>query len=1049
MSSATQIANRYQLYEKLGQGGMGAVYRAYDRLTGSTIALKRVLSDLDMNFDQTTPLNMRLNLSHEFRTLATLRHPNIISVLDYGFDRERQPFFTMNLLPDPQPVTLAAPHADTAQKTRWLIEMLQALAYLHRQGVIHRDLKPANVLVSNDQVQVLDFGLAQRGSLSPDEAEDSTAGTLAYMSPEQLKSEPASVQSDLYAVGMMAYELFLGRYPFDTRSTTGLIRQILEVMPDIWMIKRNIGDVLHRLLAKSPAERYPNADEAIAALCAATGFDIPHESAALRESYLQAAQFVGRREQLQTLTDALNTLTREPGHGAAWLIGGESGTGKSRLMEELRIRGLVNGANVVRGQAQAGSSLPLQVWREPARRLLLAAADRLSPLEIGILRELVPDAAAVVGQTVPDVPPLEGDAQRNRLRDTVVKLFRLAATDQPVLLLLEDLQWAEDSLAILNGVIRLTGEARLLMIGSFRDDEAPTLPDQLPGATSIKLPRLSDAEVAELSESMLGAGGRKPALLGFLQRESEGNAFFLVEIMRTLAEGAGRLGDIANMTLPAKVVAGGVQEVIRRRLARIPESARQLLRVAALIGRQPDLAVLQALIARGVVPDLETDLDGWLTTCANVAILEIADERWRFTHDKLREAILRDFDESARADYHRHIAEVLEALYPTDSARAGALMEHWQKAGHADREAHYAILAGERALAVSDYPNAERYTTHAITLIEAGGAPDLTGRLAALYSRLGDTIRLRGDYDQALAWIEKGIMHAHQNGQTTDLIDALVYRGITLTYPGRITESLNALDEAIRLARKHSYHAAAAKAIARMVSTRAIHDPGANPAELLTLLDEGIALSEVSQNAVHKLRNLTVRGIILAELERWDEAVTVYRETLQLATDLGDRATLLVGLNNFGEILKRMGRLDEYVTYAEQALNVSREIGHGEGMVITLFNMAETMSDNQRYEEALDYIRELLIVARRGRARLHIEYGIQALAYREEKRGALARAVELLGMLSAQTEIDENRDDAEKLLATIQPRMDANAYQQALERGRTLDFERTVTEILR
>jgi len=1041
-----QIANRYQLEEKLGQGGMGAVYRAFDRLTGSVVALKRVLGDLDTSGFQTTPISFRLNLSHEFRTLAALRHPHIINVMDYGFDTERQPFFTMELLPDPKPVTLAAGDAETTLKTRWLIEMLQALAYLHRQGIIHRDLKPANVLVSNDQVQVLDFGLAQRQAIPIDDDAEGTSGTLAYMSPELLRSEPASVQSDLYAVGMMAYELFLGRYPFDTQSTTTLIKQILETTPEVWMIKRSIGDVLRRLLAKAPNERFQNADEVIAALCNATGYSAPLESAALRESLLQAAQFVGRTEQLETLTHALEALTGEQPHGAAWLIGGESGTGKSRLMDELRIRGLVNGANVLRGQAQLAGGQPLQLWREPVRRLLLAV--EVSPLDIGILRELVPDAASLTGQSISDVPPLEGDAQKNRLRDTIVKLLRVAAEKQPILLLLEDLQWADDSLSILNGVIRAVSESPLLVIGSYRDDEAQTLPEKLPGAQTLKLPRLSSAEVAQLSESMLGEGGRKPDLLGFLQRESEGNAFFLVEIMRTLAESAGRLGDITNMTLPAKVVAGGVQEVIRRRLARIPTAARELLRVAGLMGRQFDLDVLKWLVAHGIAPELNMDIENWLTTCANVAILEIVDEHWRFAHDKLREAILRDVDDSLRPTLHRQIAEAMETLYPEDLARSAALAEHWQKAENSAKEAHYAILAGERAFAVSDYPNAERYTARAISLIESGVAPDLTAKLAMLYSRRGDVTRLRGDYEGALVLLDKAISLAQASDQIPESIDALINRGVALSSLGKIAESLSALEDAIRLGRAHQYHTATARAIARLASTTALHDPSANYAELLTLLDEGLTLSEVIQNPVHKLRNLTVRGIILAELERWDEAVTVYRETLQLATDIGDRTTLLIGLNNFGEILKRMGRLDEYVTYAEQALAVSREIGHAEGMVITLFNMAETMSDNQRYDDALGYVRELLQIAMRGHARLYIEYGLYSFAYCQEKRGDLLYAVEVLGLISAQTAIEENRNDAENLLAAIKRRLDEKQYTESLEYGRTMDFDQTIAEIL-
>jgi len=218
---------RYVLLEKLGEGGMGIVYKAYDRLMGQMVALKwvRVAADQIVYTTQivSSPSSTStfLSLAHEFRVLASIRHPNIINEYTYGFDKARRPYLTMEYLEGAQPITRYAFGRSTQEKIDLALQMLHALAYLHRRGIIHRDLKPANVLIWQGQARVLDFGIA----LAQGDPE-SPAGTVAYMSPEQLEGLPASEASDLYAVGVMLYEMFAGGHPFALLSFAGVMTAV-------------------------------------------------------------------------------------------------------------------------------------------------------------------------------------------------------------------------------------------------------------------------------------------------------------------------------------------------------------------------------------------------------------------------------------------------------------------------------------------------------------------------------------------------------------------------------------------------------------------------------------------------------------------------------------------------------------------------------------------------------------------------------------------------------------------------------------------------------
>ena len=290
----------------LVKGGMGAVYRANDRLTGNTVALKRVLVQTEnLMFSNRQPFggvgnhdkaeSVRTALINEFMMLATLRHPNIISVLDYGFDDQKQPYFTMELLKNAKPLDEKL-NVSLDTKIRFIIEMLQALAYLHRRGVLHQDLKPDNVMVVDNRVKVVDFGLASK--VDTNNHDGSLGGTFAYMAPELFEDKPPSIASDLYTIGVIAYQILAGQHPFDLNSSLNmLLLSIMTREPDFDQLPVDdaLQAVIKRLMQKLPHERYESANETIRAILEAVNRPLPEESVAIRESFVKAATFVGRK----------------------------------------------------------------------------------------------------------------------------------------------------------------------------------------------------------------------------------------------------------------------------------------------------------------------------------------------------------------------------------------------------------------------------------------------------------------------------------------------------------------------------------------------------------------------------------------------------------------------------------------------------------------------------------------------------------------------------------------------------------------------------------
>ncbi len=705
------VRGRYQLLEQLGEGSMGRVFRAYDRLSGETVALKRVSGPftiephLSSTVDDLPNTEPQVALAREFQSLASLRHPNIIGVRDYGF-ADGAPYFTMEFLEDAQNLLEAGRHRSLGDKIGLLVQMLQALVYLHRRDIVHRDLKPGNVLLAAERVRVLDFGLSVRTS----EARG-TVGTLNYMAPEVLYGQPAGPASDFYAVGVLAYQLLVGEHPFHRRPPGGsLIKRILTEEPDLGRpeIPPPLRPILGRLLAKQPAERFPRAADVIAAFSAATGVAYPPETEATRESLLQAASFVGRDRELGMLKRSLRQAL--DGHGEAWLIGGESGVGKSRLLDELRIHALVRGALVLRSQATRGGR-PYRLWRPILRRLLLET--EVNNLEASVLKAVVPDLDELIERPVADAPPLKPQATQARLLTALSNLIVRRSRRRPVVLIVEDLHWASgESLDLLRELASDVAALPLLLVGDYRDDERPELAEELRGLRHLKLGRLPRRAIRELSESMIGPAGRRQSVLNLLQRETEGNPLFLIEVVRALAEEAGELERIGSTTLPKSVFTGGLQRLVERRLSRVPAEAVAALQTSAVAGRQINLPML-----REAYPDLDVDL--WITTCANIAVLTTADERWGFAHQRLRDGVLAQLNEARLRQVHAQVAAALERAYPEPAEQADSLAYHWYQSGERpEKVVTFGQKAGDRALSLGAYSDARRQYERVVESLE-------------------------------------------------------------------------------------------------------------------------------------------------------------------------------------------------------------------------------------------------------------------------------------------------------------------------------------------
>ena len=1028
------FANRYLLQSIMGEGGMGSVYRAEDRLTGRQVALKRVLTfNDDDTLSETDETDFRLALAQEFKILASLRHPNIISVLDYGFDDKRQPFFTMELLTNAQTILRVAKDQPLRTKIDLLIQLLYALAYLHRRGIVHRDLKPENVLVQDGQVKVLDFGLSAAAGQS-----GITSGTLPYMAPEVLHGEEVSPASDLYAVGVIGFEIFAGQLPFDDQWIDRMLESILETTPDLTRLGTNeqLNVVIGKLLSKAPNDRYPDTLTTIHALSDVIGLPVPPENRAIRDSFLQAAHFVGRTEEMHLLTTALTEALQ--GSGSAWLIGGESGVGKSRLLNEIATLALIQGALVLRGQAIQEGARPYEMWLDGLRRLAISAD--LSDDEASVLKGVVPEIAVLLDRYVPELPFDEPGEQRGKLFLTLVQMLRKQS--QPILIMLEDLQWAGDeSLALLREIISLTPDLPLIIVGAYRADESPKLHDLLPETQLILLRRLSEAELRQMSEAMLGEVGRQPEVIDLLERETEGNAFFLVEVTRALAEEAGQLSQIGKSTLPAHVFAGGMQRIIQRRLGQVPEAAWPLLRQAAVIGRAIDLNVLSQLVQ-------QYDIQQWVTDCANAAVLEVQNGQWRFAHDKLREGVLNTLDAALQRQYHRQAAEAQEKLDSDSPQQVAALALHWGVAGNQAKEYTYSKAAGQQSHIISNFAEALAHLQRAIDLCEVVLPPEQAVRdRAQIVEMMGSAYFWMGEFKQARGHFELSLTLAQEVDNKALVGRALFGIGDALLQQGYFIDSRRYYQRALLVAQNIQEEVVISHALAGLgdVAWR-VQDY----ALAERYLRANLTLARKTGRLLQICNALNLLGIINSMKGHHPQAVNYFEECIGVARQIGDRSRVSQALSNLGELERMQGQLSVAKAHLEEALSISRQIGNRFSMANVLLNLGLLSFAQQDYAASLNHLYDALHISHEIGSIPLVLGVLGGWAHLLYQAGALRLAVHLVSLSLHHPGSSPDMRDLVigSLLTKLQDVLPPATYAEAYAHGQSLNLEMIVQETL-
>ncbi len=508
-----------------------------------------------------------------------------------------------------------------------------------------------------------------------------------------------------------------------------------------------------------------------------------------RLTHVPLTGLVARETEAALLTDAYKRAGAGEGR-AVILVSGDAGVGKTTLVAEVARRAAKEGACVLLGRCQEDVSASYSPFAEALHHYVAHAPEHVLRSHVEVhgsdIASMVPALAQRLG-AVPAPTGTDPETERYLLYGAVAGLLTTASTLQPTVLVLDDLQWSDSqSLRLLRHIVTTVESARLLVIGTFRDTElSPSNPlcdllgdlQREPSISRIELKGFDDTGVLAFMEAAAGQRLEEAAtdLAHALWLETEGNPFFVGEVLRSLTEtGAiyqddrGRwtvAGEMSEMVLP-----NSVREVISARVGRLGAQAGRVLSIAAVIGRDFDFDLLDAVTDLSQEEMLDV-LDG-ATGAALVHDVPDVPGRYSFSHALTQHTLYQGLPSVRRTRAHRQVAEAIEATVgQTSGARVGELAHHWLSASqpaNAAKAIGYARQAGEAALAALAPDDAVRYFSRAIQLAEIVPEDDpLVG--CDLRLALGEAQRQAG-----LPGYRETFLDAAHRAQELDATDRLV-----------------------------------------------------------------------------------------------------------------------------------------------------------------------------------------------------------------------------------------------------------------------------------
>jgi hypothetical protein len=684
VTAVTTIGGQYIVEGLLGEGGMGAVYKVRHATSGQLLAAKRLVLT-----GQRSAASERLLFEREYFWLSQLAHPRIVEVHDFGVDEDGA-YYTMELL-DGEDLRVAGKRLPWPRVCSILRDVASALAVLHSRRLLHRDITPRNVrCMSDGHVKLFDFG-----AMVPMGVCKQVVGTPVCVPPEAMELQALDGRSDLFAVGVLAYWMLTGRYPYLARTLHELAPRWREPIVPVSTLNSDIppalSDLVTQLLALDRDTRVSSAAEVIERLSAIADLPPePHEGVA--SAYLTMPALVGRGALVQKVRDHLMVLasradsssadpsmraTRPDLHaqakGAVLTISGGAGSGRTRILDACALEAKLLGFTVLRAGSGAGATGDYGVMRDLAAQLFVALPSVATSAALPHDDVLRP---CLTGERQPSALPAERRRTQGALRNWICEIAR----QHPLVFIVDDVDRIDEPSAVLLATLAYEREPfsiALVVANESRGEQTLAVDLIEKAGHRLELVPLSADETESLVRSVFGDAEHVTAVSRRVYEVSRGSPRVAMELMEHLvATGKARYGS-GSWVLPAvltdSVVPGALMDAFMARIKGLRADALELAEALSLT--DPAWMPVECYVHLTDHESTRRTLEATMALTA-AGILVTEGDRYRFTYRGCAEWLARTLAAERLRQLHVRISKVAK-----QHGNATLILQHLMDAG--------------------------------------------------------------------------------------------------------------------------------------------------------------------------------------------------------------------------------------------------------------------------------------------------------------------------------------------------------------------------------
>ncbi|NVB38717.1 protein kinase [Pseudenhygromyxa sp. WMMC2535] len=1003
------IQDRYRIESLIGTGAMGRVYRAEQTALRKPFAIKILSPQLTNDPDS------QARFANEAHNAASLNHPNVVSVVDYGRTKQGVTFLVMEyiegrsleqIIQDEHPL-------ERARIADLILQILAALTEAHGLGILHRDLKPENILIQSlrtrgELLKVLDFGIAKlmddapaKGARPGLTSQGVVCGTPEYMSPEQACGLHLDQRSDLYAVGIILYQMLTGRPPFESESAVEILHRHIHELPRppsqvLGAAPDPLEAVCLRALAKERDARYADAGEFRDAVlkatrvgtateihcakcsalmrpsdrfCAACGAQAPDQplaasgqrrvarrsTRALRQSSGEATAEVLLRALPQRLAgEAANALLAaaqrrldNPKVGLqAQAISGPAGSGKTRLLDEIADQAEERGWRVLAaGCEPTGAMTALWPIRQAIGQLLEVDPRAPSPGDlgraanlIGLSYEALPGLNELFGLGV-SASAVEYAVRRRECFTSAVQALTEGAAGNPLLLVFDDVdRWDAPSRRIVQQLVRARAEAPVLILLATAEEQREWL-----RCPVVELPRLDAGEVRQWAAALSHEGSPLPDRLAS-------------HVPLTPFE-----LELALRCVPVEGEPIDLPTALEDWLIGLAANERQLLELCAVIGENVERSELEALCPRDPRGDpcADTSLDALLASLIQAGLLAAMDrDQWALRNRRIRDQLLAGIERERLRLLHREAAICTERAQLSPTVRALHLLRAQPSRARdaADRVQAVELIEALREAAVAsvaafDDPKAVRLLRTALKACRRLPGEDRLNHEANLIADLVDPFCFTDRVDEAIYTLRKLLGSGTMTDAESELQRAL---GRCLArkrdWKGAVDAYQRALGPLIAQGRRSALLELYAD-LARSLDAQGEHQ------RALSELEEGLDMCTLGDGPranvdVSMWRYLLTASELQERRGELREARTWAEHALFQAERRGEDLGRMRGHETLGRLLRALKQNMLAEQHIGRGLEIARKLGDRRTSAELLVLRAKLRAAAKRFEEA-------------------------------------------------------------------------------------------------